>query len=247
MYDPNSSEGRRWVWQQHAQNNLLLAPPIEGNIHSVKLLLGTEGRNLHHWKVVGLRLIHYDTYGRISRTQAIVDKSKLKRLNNLIQKRDSYSEEKIQKLLLLIADALVKTFIKKSNKKSAFLPIAFDIRWEGKHGEIRIFFELYQFQNLVWYRIDNWEPMLQVISKTLQENFTFTMHGKASHEKMRDFRDRLRDDLIWLLLEMMRVEQAIPESDSNAVERQQYNIPDTLSAIQPIPTDEEPISLPTNA
>lgn len=246
VYDPHSVEGRRWTWQQYAQNNLLLAPPIEGHIHPIKLLLGMDGENLQHWKVIGLRLNHYDTYGRISRTQAVADKSKIKRLNNIIQKRDRYDEEKLQKMIRPIADSLSKSFIKKTNKKSAFLPVAFDIRWEGNHGEIRIFFELYQFKNHIWYRIDLWEPMMQVLSHSLQENFTFTMHGKATNEKMRDFRERLRDDLIWLMLEMIRVEQASSQSDSQPVERQQYDIPDTLSDIQPIPTDKMPATSPTN-
>lgn len=247
MYDLYSPEGRRWSWQQLAQNNLLIAAPIEGTVHPVKLLLGVNGANLNKWKVVGLRLNHYDSYGRISRTQAIANKNLVKRLNNIIQKRERYTQEKLQKMLRSIADNLTKQFIKKTNRNSAFLPVACDIRWEGKHGEVRIYFELYQFQNNAWYRIDFWEPTMQVLSHTMQENFTFTVHGKVPTEKMRDFRERLRDDLIWLLLEMIRVEQATPQIEAQSVAREQYNIPDTLSNIQPIPTDEEPVTTPTNA
>src|SRR5690606_6632419 len=50
MYDQNSVEGRRWGWQQLAQNGLLLAPTNNGNIHPVKLLMSSEGRNLENWK-----------------------------------------------------------------------------------------------------------------------------------------------------------------------------------------------------
>lgn len=247
MYDQQSVEGRRWAWQQHAQNSLLLAPPRDGYIHPTKLLMGVDGRNLQDWKISGLRLSHYDTYGRISRTQAISDKKWLRRLNKIIEKRSNHNEEKLQSMLRPIADNLAKQFAKNIKKKNAFLPVAFDIRWEGKHGEVRITFELYQFKEHVWYRIDRWEPMMQVLSQKMQENFTFTIHGKEPHEKMRNFRERLRDDLIWLLLEMMRVEQTADQNDSQPVARQEYDIPDTLSDIQPIPTEEVPFSLPTNA
>jgi hypothetical protein len=244
-YDPHSVEGRRWSWQQHAQNNLLLAPPVEAYIHPIKLLTDVNGEILQNWEVIGLRLNHYDSYGRIARTQAIADRKWVRRLNHIIRKRNKYSEEKLQRMLRPIAEGLVKQFAKNIKQKNAFLPVAFDIRWEGKHGEIRIFFELYQFQNPIWYRIDRWEPMMQIISPTLQENSTFTMHGKESHEKLRDFHHRLRDDIIWLLLEMLRIEES--QSDSQPVSRQQYDIPDTLSDIQPIPTEDMPLSLPTNA
>lgn len=243
MYDQNSIEGRRWAWQQHAQNGLLLAPPTDGNIHPIKLLTDASGQNLTNWKVTAMRLSQYDTYGRIARTQALASTKIIRKLNNMLKKRSSMTEEKIQKVLRPIAWGLVKQFNKNLSKKNAFLPIALDMRLEGNHGEVRIFFELYQFQQQAWYRIDQWEPMMQIVSRTLQENYTFTIHGKEQQENMRSFRERLRDDIIWLFLESIRIEQPIPQEISDQpVAREQYNIPDTLSGMTPMPSEPLPIS-----
>lgn len=242
MYDQNSVEGRRWGWQQLAQNGLLLAPANNGNIHPVKLLMSSEGRNLENWKVTGMRLSQYDIYGRIARTQVIADKGLVKRMNKILQKRDSIDEAKLQKMLRPITQKLVKKFSKKVRNKTSFLPISFDMRWEGSHGDVQITFELYQFSDNAWYRIDQWNPMMQIVSQTMQENYTFTIHGKENAEKMKAFRERLRDDLIWLLLESFRVE-AVPEPqpDELPVSRQQFNIPDTLSGMTPIPAQDQPL------
>jgi hypothetical protein len=232
MYDQNTVEGRRWAWQQHAQNSLLLAPPTEGNIHAIKLLMGADGSSLSHWKITAMRLSQYDTYGRIARTQFIAGKKEVRRLNAVLRNRAKLNEIKLQKALRPIADLLAQQFCKQLSNKNAFLPVSFDIRWEGKHGEVKIFFELYQCAQNAWYRIDQWEPMMQVLAQKMQENFTFTIHGKATPEKMKEFRERLRDDLIWLLMESLRVEQAPnynPQEQQPA--RQQFDIPDTLSGL----------------
>lgn len=238
MYDQNTTEGRRWAWQQHAQNSLLLAPPHEGNIHPIKLLSGVDGSNLNHWKVIAMRLSQYDSYGRIARTQFIADKKLVRRLNGILKNRHKFNEARLQKALRPIADTLAKSFCKHLSNKNAFLPVSFDIRWEGKHGEVKIFFELYQCVQNAWYRIDQWEPMMQVLAQKMQENFTFTIHGKTTPEKMKDFRERLRDDLIWLMMESLKVEQSPTYNpQEQQVGRVQFEIPDTLSGLAPMPED----------
>lgn len=241
MYDQNTIEGRRWGWQQLAQNGLLLAPPTEGNIHPVKLLTSADEVTLQNWKVTGMRLSQYDVYGRIARTQVLAEKKLVNRMNKALKKRETIDETKLQKMLRPIADRMVKQFTKNVGKKTAFLPIAFDMRWEGKHGDVRIIFELYQFAERAWFRIDQWDPMMQVVSQTMQENYTFTIHGKESAEKMRDFRDRLRDDLIWLLLESFRIETVTEDkTGEQPAVRQQYDVPDTLAGMEPIQADDKP-------
>ncbi len=242
MYDQNTIEGRRWGWQQLAQNGLLLAPTTEGNIHPVKLLTSIDEVTLQNWKVTGMRLSQYDVYGRIARTQVLAEKKWVRRMNNVLKKRSSIDEAKLQKMLRPIADRMVKQFTKNVGHKTAFLPIAFDMRWEGKHGDVRIIFELYQFAERAWFRIDQWDPMMQVVSQTMQENYTFTIHGKDAAEKMRDFRERLRDDLIWLLLESFRIETVTQDqTGEQPAVRQQYNVPDTLSGMEPIQADDQPM------
>jgi hypothetical protein len=102
----------------------------------------------------------------------------------------------------------------------------------GQHGDVRIFFELYQCRQNAWYLLDQWEPTMMVVTQRLQENFTFTMHGKNNAETQREFYSRLADDLAWLLLEMIRAEQTIPQPTPppRAVEA----IPDTLTDMEPI-------------
>ena len=242
MYDQNTLEGRRWGWQQIAQNGLLLAPPSPGNIHPVKLLMSADGVNLDNWKVTGMRLSQYDVYGRIARTQVIAEKKWLNRMNKVLKKRESGDEAKLQKMIRPITGAMVKQFAKKVNKKTAFLPIAFDIRWEGKHGDVRIIFELYQFSERAWYRIDQWDPMMQVVSRSMQENYSFTIHGKENAEKMKDFRERLRDDLMWVLLESFRIEPVQEQiTGQQPAVREQYDVPDTLTGMDPIQPDDKPV------
>lgn len=245
MYDQNTVEGRRQAWQTHAQHSLLLAAPNDGNLHPVKMLVGTDGGNLQNWKITGIRLSQYDTYGRIARSQAIADKKWVKRFNHVLKKRFGQNEGKVQKMLRPIASGLVKQFRKKVSKKNGFLPIALDIRMQGKHGEVRIVFELYQCQGRAWYRLDQWEPTMMVVAQTMQENFTFTIHGRLNDEKMKEFFDRLRDDIIWLLLEMVRVEEMVQQPQAQEKPREMFNVPDTLSGMQPIDDDSQPN--PSNA
>lgn len=243
MYDQNTLEGRRWSWQQHAQNGLLLAPPTEGNVHAVKLLLGAQGGNLANWTVTAMRLSQYDTYGRIARTQVFADKKAVRRFNKALKKRgsDHKNEAKLQRRLRPIGKQMVKKFTKKVGKKTGFLPVAFDIRLSGEHGTVRIVFELYQCREYAWYRIDQWEPMMQVMSQSMQENYTFTIHGKDQGETMRDFRERLQDDLMWLLLESIRLSELDTDATSMPNDapaaRQQYDVPDTLSGMEPLDVD----------
>lgn len=229
-FDQHTTQGRRQAWQQYAQNNLLLAAPTPDNLHPLKLLVGADGGNLTNWKITAMRLSQYDSYGRIARSQYVTEKKWVKRMNKVLRRRHHVAPERTRKMLRPIARGLARRFRKKLSKKNAFLPIALDIRLEGKHGEVRIFFELYQFQEQSWQRLDQWEPMMMVMTQTLQENFTFTMHGKHGNEKLRDFYNRLQDDLHWLFVEMLRVAQ--PQEEAQV--QPGFNVPDTLSGMDPI-------------
>jgi len=231
-FDQNSTEGRRQSWQQFAQNNLLLAAPSEGNLHAIKMLVGADGGNLVNWKLTGLRLSQYDSYGRIARSQMVARKKRLNQLNSIIKRQGNEKPERTQRRVQKLAKNLIRDFRKNLSRKNAFLPIAMDVRFMGQHGEVRIFFELYQCQSNAWYLLDQWEPTMMVLTQRLQENFTFTMHGKNNAENQREFAQRLSEDLSWLLLEMIRAEQTIPQStpEPRAVEM----IPDTLTDMEPI-------------
>jgi hypothetical protein len=227
MLDPNSVEGRRQAWQLHAQNGLILAANRDGALHPVKQLIGTDGHSLANWQVTAMRISQYDNYGRVARSQVIARPALVKQFNRLLKRRLKADDAALQRQVMKIARPLVRQVMRNISNKNAFLPIALDIRWSGKHGEVRILFELYQYQSGAWYRIDQWEPMMAIASRTLQENYTFTIHGMAANENLRSYATRLQEDLAWLLVETVRVRQ--PQQQS----RPSYSVPDTLSGMKP--------------
>jgi len=227
--DPNSTSGRRQAWQGHAQNGSVLAVCSEGNLHPTKLLFGRDGFSMEHWEITAIRLSQYDMYGRVARSQTVAPKSILKQLNQAVRKRDSRTPEVQQKHMRQIARGLVKVFRKKIDKRSAMLPVAMDIRFMGRHGEVRIMFELYQCQNGHWQLIDNWEPEMTVIGRTIQENYTYTIHGMSGGETIKTYQSRLQDDITWLLGEMLRLRQI-----GQRPAEQDSLPPDTLTNMKPI-------------
>lgn len=234
-YNQNTDEGRRQAWQQHAQNCLLLTPPTEGNVAALKILTGQQGNFLNNWKVTGIRLSQYDQYGRIARTQMIAQRKWIKRLNNAIHKRDRLTQEKLLKSVKGIARGLVKQFRKGVNKKTAFLHIALDLRFEGQHGEVRIWFMLYQAQGNQWFLLDQWEPTMHRVGTRLQENYTYTIHGRGNGEKINDFYSRLQEDITWLLMETLATAEPEPHTpDQTPQPREAFDIPDTLTGMEPI-------------
>ncbi len=230
MIDPNSVEGRRQAWQMHAQNGLILAPPTPNNLHVVKLLLGTDGELFNNWRVTGIRLSQYDNYGRVARTQYIAPSGLTAQLNRLLRRRAKLKPDQLERQTARLARRLVGQFRRKINARTAFLPVALDLRLEGKHGEIRIVFELYQAQGGLWVRLDQWEPAMSVTSAKIQESYTFTIHGMHAGEKLADYYKRLGDDVAWLLSQSLQV----TKPQAQPPEPQPYAVPDTLTGMQPL-------------
>lgn len=228
--DPNSLEGRRQAWQQHAQSPLILGAPQPNAVYAVKTLLNMEGAPLENWRVVGLRAMQYDNYGRVAQSQHIASNSLLKRMNALLKRRAKLKPEQLERQLRGIVQRFIKDFRKRITKQNAFLPIALDLRLDGKHGEVRILFELYQFQNGRWVRIDQWEPVMAILTRMIEEQFTYTVHGIRGGERLRDYHRRLVQDITWLLLETLRVRT--PSSKPASVP--QVDTPDTVTGMKPI-------------
>lgn len=228
--DPNSTIGRRQAWQQHAQNGSILSPPAEGQLHVVKLLLGMDGINLSNWQIKALRLSQYDQYGRVARTVQLVDKKWINRLNRLSRKSLKVDSQRLSKRVRPVARGLVRQFRKKVTKKTAFLPVALDLRFEGKHGEVRIVFRLYRYQQHAWQPIDEWEPQMHLVGTRINETYTYTIHGMANGETLRVFYKRLQTDMEWLLAEMLRNHLVHPDTGPMP----NYSVPDTLNDMQPI-------------
>lgn len=204
--DPNTTQGRRQGWQQYAQNDFPpFAPPVtEGATHVRKLLTGLNGEKLGNWRIMGLRISQYDQYGRVSRSQVIISKRQARRVDGIAKRAPKLNADQLARKLRPVARAFTNQFRRKISARSAMLPLALDIRFQGVHGEVHIFFELYVTQMGHWRQVDRWEPEMTVTDKIIRESFTYTLFGQRPGESMKDFSQRLQDDLVNVLVEMMR-------------------------------------------
>ncbi len=205
---PSSTGGRRQGWQFHAQNDQVPPyPSNEGATHIRKLLIGIDGLKLGNWSVTGMRMNQYDQYGRIARSEVIAARKHCRSLTKTAEKAPGLTEEQIGRRMRPIAKALVNQFQRKVNPRSAMLPIALDLAFQGVHGEVRIRFELFYLEQGRWRLVDSWEPEMTVAGKTIHENFTYSLHGLRQGEAFRPFTRRLQDDLTNLLTDMLKHEQ----------------------------------------
>jgi hypothetical protein len=203
--DVNSMAGRRQQWQQYAQNDFPPPQPgAEGSAHARKLLFGMNGVKLNGWTIEAMRISQYDMYGRVARSQFIVPKGLVKRLDRLARKSPQLNRERVAKQARGVAQGILNPFVKKLNTRNAMLPIAFDIRLQGAHGEVRIIFELFVHQNGQWQQVDQWEPEMVVVGKAIQESFTYTLYGLLPNENLKTLKRRLVDDLTRMLSDMLK-------------------------------------------
>lgn len=231
--DAYSPAGRRHAWQGAAQNGAFLTAPQEGKYHAIKLLLGRDGQPLAGWHVAGLQLSQYDAYGRLARTNTVAERKWTKRLDRIARRQAKWSTNKLEKRLRPVARALVAAFKRQIGGRANYLSIAFDVRFSGRLDDVRIVFELYQFRQGAWYPVDAWEPELQLIGQQLQENYTYTIHGRQPTENNRQFWRRLQDDLVWLLVDTLRNPVMI-QRQSEAQRQQPSRAPETLSNLPPV-------------
>lgn len=227
-HDPSSTLGRRQGWQTHAQNGTIFEACSNNNVIALKRLTDIEGNILGTWDIKTMRTVQYDMYGRISRTEVIMPSKVIKRLNKVARRAPKYDNAKLRKAIQPIAKAISKHASKPISKRSAMLPIAMDIRFEGKHGEVRIMFELYQCRNGAWHVIDQWEPEMAIIGHKIVENYTYTLNGQLPDENYKSYKKRLVEDLAWVLSGMLYHHQQPDNPDPDMVP------PDTLTGMAPI-------------
>jgi hypothetical protein len=212
--DPNSQIGRRIQWQMAAQSNVLLPPTGEGAYQVRKLPLGVDGTYLANWRVSGLRISQYDRYGRISRSQVIAVRGSVNRLNRIVRGRRSLKDDQVKSRIRPVARALSIQLRKKVNEKTALLPLMLDLRLQGKHGEIQLWFELFRAQYGQWSLVDRWQPEMTVSGKGIEENFTATLHGQQPGEKLGMFRKRLEDHLVQVLFDLVTATTPTPPANA---------------------------------
>ncbi|MEP7290958.1 MAG: hypothetical protein ABI835_04200 [Chloroflexota bacterium] len=211
LIDPNSTNGRRQLWQQHAESDTLPAPCAPGNYMVRKLLIGSDGAKLGGWRVNGLRISQYDRYGRVARSQVVLPKGVVRSLDRAVRKSANLNDPgRAENAVRSAAHALTATLLKKMSRQNAILPIALDIRFFGMHGEVRILFELYGCNAGAWQEIDHWEPEMRVVNGSIYENFTYTLLGQFPQENSKQFRQRLEGDMRRLLAVMVQAPPRLP-------------------------------------
>lgn len=204
--DPNSLYGRRQQWQAHAHNNLLPASCRPGTIIARKLLNGMDGGYLSGWSVKSIRMTQYDMYGRVSRSQVLAKRRDVRRLDKAAGRLHKLSEKAIRRRVRPIARRLARQFRRKVTRRSAMLAIALDVRLQGRHGEVRIVFSLYDCQIGKPQHLDTWEPEMTVLGKAIYDSYTFTIFGQHGGERYRDFRKRLAGDVERALCDFLRAD-----------------------------------------
>lgn len=207
-HDPNSALGRRQSWQFHARNSALAAPSAPDQVTVIKRLLGKRGLILGGWTIKAMRTVQYDVYGRINRTEVVMPRKVVNQLNRALRRGPDYADHELRQALKPIAKSLCKHALGPVEKQNLMLPFALDIRFEGRAGEVRIQFELYQSHNGAWRLIDQWEPELGPIGEHVPEHFAFTLNGQLSGESKKAFTRRLRDDMTQLLAGLFYHHQA---------------------------------------
>ncbi len=248
---PDTLGGRRQMWQQVAQNGSMMADQVEGNLHARKLLLGTDGHPYSGWRVVGVRINQYDTYGRVARTQHIASRKLVRQLSRTVERAASLDAQAARRRVRPVAKQLAQKFGRRLNRKTSGLPIALDVKFRGEHGEVSILFALYQVQMGTWQQLDSWNPEMTVMGKAIYETYTYTVFGKEENERMGAFKSRLRDDLTELLTELVLCTPPsgqsppttasggdIPREAAPTRTNNGYNVP-TTNSMHPVPPTDD--------
>lgn len=204
LLNPNSQAARQQGWQLHAQNDQAPpAPTSDGATHIRKLLTGLDGKNLENWHITALRINQYDQYGRVARSQFVASGGLVRRLDRAARSSEGDTLEATIRKIRPISKTLVKALGRRINPRSAMLPVAVDLRLQGIHGEVRILFELFTAQGGQWQLLDRWEPDMIVVSKAIEESFTYSLYGMRPGETYKTYLARLQNDLTRTLVEMV--------------------------------------------
>ena len=199
-HDPNSAPGRRQGWQFHAQNCTIDAPRVPNQVTVIKRLTDDIGVNLGGWEIKAVRTVQYDIYGRISRTEVVMPRSVNKQLTRIARRARQLDHTALRKAIQPVAKRLCRHALAAIEKQNRMLPLALDMRFEGAPGEVRVHFELYQYRNDAWHLIDEWEPEMGKVGARVPEHFTFSLNGQLPGESYREYKARLRDDVVQLLV-----------------------------------------------
>jgi len=196
--DPDTLDGRRYLWQAHAQNDgagLTDMPCASGSVMARKLVVGRDGSKLADWRIAGARTGRYDAYGRIARTHHTLSGTYLSRLVRAARRR-KVSPRAALRLARPIARNLVRDIVRHSDTRTAMLPIALDIRVKSNQPGARVRFDLLRCDATEWVTIDSWlsAPTIGSTGDAVDQ-LTYALYGQRFGETPRHARARLQADV----------------------------------------------------
>ncbi|MCK6578461.1 MAG: hypothetical protein L6Q98_10185 [Anaerolineae bacterium] len=216
VIDPNTTDGRRYLWQQHAQSDHLPMPCPSGSVIARKLLIGAGGGRFDGWHIVGIRSGRYDQYGRINRTHHTMGRRAVRRLDRAARRR-KLNEKAALGAARPVARALTKDILKYSDKRSAILPIAVDVRFKGERDLARMHFELWRCAGGEWQPFDSWTALPTYSSANdAVEQFGYSFYGQRHGESRRAFARRLEGDLTRVFAALVFKPAAPPAEEDTA-------------------------------
>jgi len=219
VFDPNQLEGRRYLWQPHAQNDTLPVTCALGQVVTRKHVTDMGGAKFTGWRISGIRTGRYDQYGRIGRTHQLMTMRAVRRLDGIAHRQRPTTWEVAFKRVRPVSKQFVKQILKGADRRTTMLPLAMDIRFRGKgRAQVaHVTFELFRCEAQGWQLIDTWRS-LPPITQGAQEQFTYSFYGQRAEEDKRAFKKRLEDDMNGVLtLLVWKVPPTPPEKEMPTV------------------------------
>jgi hypothetical protein len=204
--DPNTQDGRRYLWQGHAQND---ASGIEGTpcqpdaVVARKVVTDANGARLAGWRITGVRTGRYDAYGRIARTHHPLSRGWLRRLGRAAGRR-WLSPARARRIAQPIARAIARDIVRHADARTMMLPIALDIRFRSRRDDAAVAFTLLGCTAGVWSALDTWtSPPTRDPDGHPVDQYTWALAGQQAGERPRDMQRRLEGVLTGILAGML--------------------------------------------
>src|SRR5258706_1115537 len=115
--------------------------------------------------------------GRVNRSQIMASRGLVNRLDWVARRHKKLSADQMTRQIQAVARGLSHEVRKKGNERTAVLPLALDIRLRARHGEARIWFELYRREYAQRGSINRCETEMMIPGKMMYATFTYTLIG----------------------------------------------------------------------
>jgi hypothetical protein len=208
--DPNTQEGRRYLWQAHAQNDAesIKGKPCQPNaLIASKAVMGKKPRHapgkLTNWEITGVRTGRYDAYGRIARTHHVMARRWVRHLHRAV-KRKGLNPRQAERHARPAARTLARDIIRHADARTMMLPIALDVRLRSRSRDASVRFTLMGCHSGLWAVLDTWDsPPTRTADGHAVDQYTWALAGQQHGESLREMRRRLEVALTDILAGML--------------------------------------------